>query len=58
MNDNSIMPYGKHQGEKLSMISEDYWMWMYDNEKLIGSLKRYVETKYWLSMLERAKRDD
>ena len=43
MTDNSIMPYGKHQGKELANVPADYFIWMYDNDKLIGSLKQYVE---------------
>ena len=31
MNDNSIMPYGKHKGTKLANVPAQYLIWLYEN---------------------------
>jgi uncharacterized protein (DUF3820 family) len=43
MDDNSKMPFGKHQGEKLANVPPEYLLWLYENAKLYGELKEYVE---------------
>lgn len=43
MNDNSIMPFGKYKGEKLANVPADYLIWLYDNGKIFGDLKKYIE---------------
>ena len=58
MTDESLMPYGKYQGEKLANIPAGYLIWMYDNDKLIGSLKKYVEENMAALEKEKYKKDD
>lgn len=43
MDDNSIMPFGQHKGEKLANVPAGYLIWLYDNKKLFGELKKYCE---------------
>ncbi|KKQ95343.1 MAG: hypothetical protein UT21_C0006G0015 [Candidatus Woesebacteria bacterium GW2011_GWA1_39_11b] len=43
MNDNSTMPFGLHRGKKLANVPAEYLRWLYDNGKLYGELKTYVE---------------
>lgn len=42
MNDNSLMPFGRHKGEKLANVPAAYLLWLYDTGKLYGELKQYV----------------
>ena len=32
MNDNSIMPFGKHAGTRMKDVPNSYLMWIYNNE--------------------------
>jgi len=41
--DESIMPYGKHQGEKMANVPADYLIFMFDAGYLNGSLAKYVK---------------
>lgn len=43
MDDNSIMEFGKHKGEKLANVPDSYFKFMYEQGFLYGDLKRYVE---------------
>lgn len=43
MNDNSIMPFGKYKGVKLANVPASYLLWLYDNNKCFGELKKYIE---------------
>ena len=59
MKDDSIMPYGKHQGTELANVPAEYFIWMYDNDKLSRDLKQYVEENMDALILEtRGKQDD
>ena len=42
MDDNSIMPYGKHKGTKMANVPPDYLLWLYDNNRCSGEVKRYI----------------
>lgn len=44
MDANSIMPFGKYKGKKLSEVPDNWFVWMYDHKKLSGNLKLYAET--------------
>ena len=46
LKDDSVMPYGKHKGEKLIDIPDEYFLWMYDNDKLSPPLRKYVEDSF------------
>lgn len=37
------MPFGKHKGEMISKVPKDYLIWIYENTKCFGSVKRYIE---------------
>ena len=40
----TLMPFGKHQGTKLANVPPDYLLWCYDNiPKLSGALKQYID---------------
>jgi uncharacterized protein (DUF3820 family) len=42
MNDESIMPFGKYKGEKMANIPPDYLIWLYDNGKCYGEVRKYI----------------
>jgi len=42
MNDESIMPFGKYRGEKMANIPPDYLLWLYDNSKCYGEVRKYI----------------
>jgi uncharacterized protein (DUF3820 family) len=42
MTDESIMPFGKYKGEKLANVPPDYLIWLYDNNKCFGEIKKYI----------------
>jgi uncharacterized protein (DUF3820 family) len=43
MDDNSTMPFGKHKGEKLANVPPEYLIWVYENDKTYGALRKYIE---------------
>ncbi len=44
MDDNSIMPFGKHKGKRLVDVPADYLLWCYENlTNLSKDLKEYIE---------------
>ena len=43
MNDNSLMPFGKHKGVKMANVPESYLIWLYENSNIYGELKQYIE---------------
>jgi uncharacterized protein (DUF3820 family) len=42
MTDQSLMPWGKHQGEKMANIPASYLLWLLDNDKCGGEVKKYI----------------
>jgi len=42
MNDESIMPFGKHKGEKLANVPPSYLLWLFDESKCYGELRAYI----------------
>jgi uncharacterized protein (DUF3820 family) len=43
MDDNSRMPYGKYQNEKMANVPPDYLIWLYENNKCGGEVKTYIK---------------
>lgn len=43
MDDNSIMPFGKYQGEKMANVPSAYLLWIYDEPFCAGELKEYIK---------------
>ncbi len=43
MNDDSVMPWGKYKGQKLANIPPDYLIWLLDNDKCGGEVKKYIQ---------------
>lgn len=42
MTDESMMPFGKYKGEKMANIPPDYLIWLYDNGKCYGEVRKYI----------------
>ncbi len=42
MDDNSIMPYGKYQGQKMANVPASYLIWLYNENKCAGEVRQYV----------------
>jgi len=40
--DNSSMPFGKYQGQKMVNIPADYLLWIYDNNKCTAEVAKYI----------------
>ena len=43
--DDTLMFYGKFKNSRLGDIPTEYLQWLYDNTKVSGSLKLYIESK-------------
>jgi len=43
MDDNSLMPFGKHKGEKLANVPDSYLLYIYQQGWAKGPLKKYIE---------------
>lgn len=41
--ENAIFPYGMHKGKPLKEIPPDYLLYMYDNNKVSGSIKQWIK---------------
>lgn len=52
MDDNSIMPFGKHKGEKLANVPADYLIWLHDQGTLRGELAEYIKLNLFFLQLE------
>ncbi len=46
MDDNSLMPFGEHKGEKLGNIPAEYFIWLHKNNRCYGQLKKYIEDNF------------
>lgn len=42
LTDNSKMPYGKHQGEKMANVPPEYLIWCFENNKCNPAVAFYV----------------
>jgi uncharacterized protein (DUF3820 family) len=36
------MPFGKYKGEKMANVPADYLLWLYENGKCFGDIKKYI----------------
>lgn len=43
MTDSSTMPWGKHKGDKMANIPPDYLLWLLENDKCGGEVKKYIQ---------------
>ncbi|MFA6974020.1 MAG: DUF3820 family protein [Parcubacteria group bacterium] len=44
LTDESPMPWGMHQGKQMMDVPADYLVWLYENNKVNGDVKRYIES--------------
>jgi uncharacterized protein (DUF3820 family) len=42
MDDDSLMPWGKHKGKTMAQVPDEYLLWLYENVTVTGPVKRYV----------------
>lgn len=42
MDDNSIMPFGKHKGKILKDVPDEYLLYIYEEDIAKGDLKEYI----------------
>jgi uncharacterized protein (DUF3820 family) len=43
MNDESLMPWGKYKGEKIANVPPEYLLWLVENNKCSGEVKKYIQ---------------
>ncbi|MCK9220240.1 MAG: DUF3820 family protein [Bacteroidales bacterium] len=43
MTDESIMPYGIHKGKEMADVPLEYLLWLYENQKCFGEVKKYIQ---------------
>lgn len=43
MDDNSLMTFGKYKGVKIANVPASYLIYIYENGRLWGDLKEYIE---------------
>ncbi len=43
LTDDSIMPWGIHKGKKMANVPAEYLIWLIDNNKCGGDVKKYIE---------------
>ena len=43
MDDKTLMPFGEHKGKKMANVPAYYLLWLYNNNKCYGELKKYIE---------------
>ena len=43
MTDESVMPFGKYKGDKMINVPSDYLLWLLNNGKCFGDVKKYLE---------------
>lgn len=41
--DESIMPFGKYKGKAMVNVPAHYLLWLWENAKLSGTLKTYIQ---------------
>lgn len=46
LTDESPMPWGKYQGDKMANVPASYLIWLYDNNKCRGDVKAYIRDNY------------
>lgn len=42
MDDSSLMPFGKHKGEKMANVPASYLLWLYEQGITHTELRKYV----------------
>jgi uncharacterized protein (DUF3820 family) len=43
MTDESLMPYGKFEGQKMANVPAKYLLWLYDENKCTGNVRQYIK---------------
>jgi uncharacterized protein (DUF3820 family) len=43
LDDDSLMPWGKHKGDKMKNVPDAYLKYMYDSGKVDARVKAYIE---------------
>ena len=43
LTDISLMPYGKHKGEKMANVPAQYLLWMINNTEPTPEVRQYIE---------------
>lgn len=51
LNDDSLMPYGVHKGEKMANVPATYLMWLYNENKCNKDVRDYIDDN--LDVLEK-----
>jgi uncharacterized protein (DUF3820 family) len=46
LTDQSLMPYGKHKGDKMINVPDDYFIFLYLNDKCSPEVKVYVDEHF------------
>ena len=44
LTDESPMPWGMHQGKPMTEVPAEYLVWLFENNKVNGDVKRYIQT--------------
>ena len=40
--DNSSMPFGKYQGQKMANVPPEYLLWIFENNKCTPTVAKYI----------------
>ena len=40
--DNSSMPFGKYQGQKMANVPPEYLLWIFENNKCTPNVAKYI----------------
>ena len=43
LTDNDKMPWGAHKGKAMINVPASYLIWLYENNKCSGDVKKYIE---------------
>ena len=43
LTDNSLMPFGKHKGQKMANVPADYLLWIFENNKCTQEVANYIK---------------
>ena len=52
LKDTDIMPWGAHKGKAMINIPAHYLIWIYENNKCSGDVKKYIEDNMDVLKLE------
>jgi uncharacterized protein (DUF3820 family) len=43
LTDESLMPFGKYKGDKMTNVPASYLIWLYDNGKCSSDVSEYIK---------------